>query len=1189
MADFQATPSQAAAVRLRNGSLLVSAGAGSGKTKVLTERVIDYLQPKDPADTPEDIDRFLIITFTKAAAGELKSRIGSAIAAELEKDPGNARLRRQSMLCRNAEIGTIHAFCARILRENAAQAGISPAFRILEEERGEMMRAAALERILERHYEKKTNDPGFLALVDSIGAGRNDSGLAEMILKLHRDMQSQERPRQWAEEQKKLLLSEEEDIAETAWGKVILHFAEGKVRYWAEVMEKALAEIRAVEPISRAYEESFSQTAEALRRLESCLDRSWDGAQACFPILFPRISGIKNNPDPELSERVKALRERCKKDMEELGKQFYAPSRQLLKELKKTAPAMDRLLDLSLELDEEFRTAKRRGEYLDYSDLEHYAVQLLTDSEGNRTDTAAAIAQRYREIMVDEYQDVSRVQDAIFRAVSQDGRNLFFVGDVKQAIYRFRLADPAIFTEKYDTYVPYLPEETTAAPHSEAAPAYRICLQENFRSRGEILNAANAIFNCCMSRDLGGIDYDEAASLRYGSAAYAGNVPKPELLLIATKDEEGEKVPNSAEWEAEVVGRKILSLMKENISVMDGENQRPLRYGDIAILLRSANQTGPVWCRVLRALGIPVTEGQGGEFFQSPEITMVRSMLRLVDNPHQDIPLLALLRSPAFCFTPDELTAVRTADPGGDLYNALQIYAESDDKAWRFLDLLKRNRRLAPDLRPSELITQVIGDLNLYMLSSAFPDGAQRRHRLTDLTAMAERFTESGSFGLHRFLGWLDQKEKRGLEPMAGGETGDAVQILTIHRSKGLEYPVVFYSSLGKQFNLKDGSGRVLLHPTLGLGPKVLDEERKVEYPTIAHHAIRQQLKRDTLSEEMRLGYVAVTRARERLFLTGTIGDPEKKIEEARKVLMDPMPADLLLQASAPLDWMLYAALADRGETLSWEIVRPKTYDEERLEKNTAAKGSAVESENRIDISEMEKKLSFDYPYAADVDLPSKLTATGLKEQGEEDGDGKELLPDPALEKFRMPEIRSASGDRSRTVSAARRGTAAHLVLEHLNFEKTGSEEELEEEIRRLCEKQFLSEEEAASVNRQDLLRLFRSPLGVRMKKAEKCRREFRFSLLCNACEFYPERGDRDDDEKILLQGVVDCCLEEEDGIVLIDYKTDRVAKGRETEERAQYYLPQLEAYTKALTRIFSRPVKERMLVFLDNGEIVSV
>ena len=1180
MADFQATPSQAAAIGLRNCSLLISAGAGSGKTKVLTERLIDYLQPKDPKAVPENIDRFLIITFTKAAAGELKSRIGTAIAEELEKDPANTHLRRQSMLCRNAEIGTIHSFCARILREHAAQAGISPAFRSLEEERGEMMRVSALERVLERHYEKRMDDPDFLALADSIGAGRNDSRLAEMILKLHRDMQSQERPRQWAEKQKEILLREKADVAETVWGSVILHFAGEKVRYWAQEMENAAAEICAMEPAPRSYAESFPVTAAALRRLESSLQRSWDEAQACFPIPFPGLTAVRNNPDPELTERVKALRQRCKKDIEELQKQFYAPSGQLLKELRKTAPAMGRLLDLALELDEEFRVVKRRGEYLDYSDLEHYAVQLLTDSEGNRTETAAAIAQRYREIMVDEYQDVSRVQDAIFRAVSQDGKNLFFVGDVKQAIYRFRLADPAIFTEKYDAYTPYPSEDTSSS-------AYRVCLQENFRSRREILNAANAVFSCCMSRDLGGIEYDEAASLRYGSKAYTGNVPNPELLLIKTKDEAGEKIKNPTEWEAEVAGRKILSLMEAKIPVTDDGAQRPLRYSDIAILLRSANQTGPIWCRVLRSLGIPVTEGQGGEFFQSTEIVMVRSMLRLIDNPHQDIPLLALLRSPAFCFTPDELTAVRMADLGSDLYDALQIYANTDEKAARFLSLLKKNRHIAPDLRPAELITQVIGDLDLYVLSSAFSDGAQRRHRLTDLIAMAERFTEGGSFGLHRFLSWLDQNEKRGLEPVAGGEGGNAVQILTIHRSKGLEYPVVFYSSLGKRFNLTDGSGRVLLHPTLGLGPKVLDEERKVEYPTIAHHAIRQQLKRDTLSEEMRLSYVAVTRARERLFLTGTLDNPEKKIEEAGKVLQDPMPADLLLQASTPLDWMLYAALADRGETLDWKIVYPEAVTEKQKVKTTEEVG--IESEDSIDTSKLEQKLSFVYPYGSDVDLPSKLTATGLKELGAEDADGKELLPDPAVERFRMPEIRPVSAGKKHTVSAARRGTAAHLVLEHLNFEKTGSEQDLAEEIRRLVEKHFLTQEEADSVNRQDLLRLFRSPLGVRMRNAEKCRREFRFSLLCNACEFYPEREKKADDEKILLQGVIDCCLEEDDGIVLIDYKTDRVTKGRETAERAQYYLPQLEAYTKALIRIFAKPVKERLLVFLDNGEIVSV
>ena len=1163
MPEFKPTAAQAAAIETRGSAVLVSAGAGSGKTRVLTQRLMSRICDEND---PVDLDRFLIITFTRAAAGELKGRIMQELAERLAKDPGNRRLRRQNALCGRAQIGTIHRFCAALLRENCHILGLSPDFKIVDDERAEAMKTAALEQVLEARYARPEDYPGFLALADTVGAGRSDDRLAALILNLHLRMQCHARPEQWARKQVEQLRAPAEDAADTPWGREVMAQARASAEYWSGEMDRLLSLMAGEEKISAAYRDSFAQTAAELRELCRCLNIGWDRARDCLPIHFERLKGLRNSPNPQPSELLKSRRDACKKAMGDLEGLLYAPSAQLLSELRLTAPAMEALLEVTLDFDRAFSRDKRQRGLVDYADLEHFTARLLTDEEGAPTELAKQLSRRYAEIMVDEYQDVSRVQDAIFRAISQEGKNLFLVGDVKQSIYRFRLADPAIFTEKYLSY----------ADHEKAAPGQprRILLRENFRSRREILEGANALFSMCMSRRLGDMDYDEAASLQYG-ASYPGTVPVPELTLVEVADGEDEDSPDKTAQEAAWVAGKIRKLMDSGCTVTGAAGPRPLQYGDIAILLRSGNAVGPAYCRALAEQGIPVAAVQGGDYFASVEISTLVSMLAVLDNPHQDIPLIAVLRSPAFGFSADALSAIRGADRQSDFYTALKAAAETDEACRAFLEKLERLRDLAADLPMAELVWLLLTELDLLALCSAMRDGAQRRARLMAFIELAERYEGSGYRGLHRFVLWLRRLSEKGQEPALGGAESSAVQIMSIHKSKGLEFPVVFLCDTARRFNRQDSRDTVLVHPELGLGPKLTDTQRRVEYPTLARNAIKLRLEREMLSEEMRLLYVAMTRARERLFITAALKDPEAAIAKAESSITRPMAPEVLSQAGAMANWLICAALADGGTHLSMNTGSVTAQAQATEEQAAVAAPSDPAA-----AAELERNLAFTYPHAAAEKLPSKVTATELKGHEEPDAEAVSLAVKPHAP-FRMPDF----AKKDKPLTGTEKGIATHLVLQTMDFAKGGSREEIEGEVQRLCAQGFLSRREAEAVDVAAIARLFASDLGKRMRGCPRVLREFKFSLLCDAAEIYGTAAG----EQLLLQGVVDCCLDEPDGLVIIDYKTDRVRTAQEIAERGKRYRGQILSYARAMERIHGKRVKQCLLYFITPGKTLEI
>ena len=1159
MAEFKPTPGQAAAISDSGGELLVSAAAGSGKTRVLIERLMSRVLD---ARQPAELDSFLIITFTRAAAEQLRGKIGEELSGRAERAGGReaALLRRQRALLRRAQICTIDSFCVTLLRENAARLGLDPLFGLCDEQRSATMKRAALESVLEAAYEAA--EPGFIALADTVGAGRDDSRLEALVLSLHEKLQAHARPRRWAEAQMRDLDGLPADAAGTVWGRELIDGAVSELEYWRRETGYLLELISESPAAEKAYGESLEATMEGIDAALDAAKRGWDALCGALPVQFAKLRPLRG--DDEIKAIVKSRRDECKKALQKLAKDFNTPSAPLLDDIRAAAPAMKALLRLTLDFDSEYMRRKSRRSLLDFADVEHLAAQLLTGEDGEPTDFARELSGRWTEVMVDEYQDVSRVQEDIVYAVSGSGRRLFMVGDVKQSIYRFRLADPTIFLEKYGRF--------GDAPQPEGVPR-RVFLRESFRSRPEIVAAVNSVFRCLMSRGLGELDYDENAGL-IAALPYAGEVPKPELDVLASPDaDEGER-PDKTAFEARYAAGRIRALVEGGTMLTAPGAERPLSYGDVAVLLRSANVTGPIWRREFAAMGVPVEAGEAGGFFEAAEVEVILALLSIIDNPRQDVQLVSVLRSALFGFTPDELTAIRLADREPELFEALVSRAQTDEKSAKFLACLDEIRDFAREAELAELLARIYERLDCFAVCAALPDGEARIARLWRLFELAREF-ESGAWrGLRRFNEWIAGMREAGRAPaLPGAGEGGGVRIMSIHQSKGLEFPVVVIGDTAKLFNEADLRGTVLVHPELGLGPKVTDAARGLEYPTIARRAVARRLRREQLSEELRLLYVAMTRARERLIILATLPDPAKAAEKLALSAVSPMPPQALLAMRRFSDWLLTAVLADGGRTL--QLCFPEGA---RAEGKPARAEQAGPAAPEPAAPELGERFAWRYPREASVGLPSKVTATELKSLPEPDPESAQLV-ERAVRPFRMPEL---SG--TRRLTGAERGTATHLALRYIELGAIHSAGDARDAIEALVLSGRLSRREAGAVDAGSVFALAAGPLGRRIAAADRAWREFSFSLLCPAEDIFPgAEGD-----EILLQGVVDCCFVERGGLVVVDYKTDAVP-AEEVEERAESYRPQIEAYARAMHSITGLPVREKIVYFLSAGRGVQL
>ncbi len=1188
---FELTREQRAAVENRGGDLLVAAAAGSGKTRVLVERLMAWVEQG------EDIDRFLVITFTNAAADQLRSRIAAAIHALLAKRPGDAHLRRNATLVYKAPICTIDAFCLDLLRQWGHLIDLDPDFRLCDEAEGDELRRRALEEVLEGRYANIQNDPAFAALADALAGERDDQTLEDVILDVHGRVQAQADPKGWLLARRKDFTFTENALPEdTPWGRLLLADGKSLADHWRGALDELRYEVSFDDLLERNYGGSLDETIAALESLSAALAEGWDQAASCFPLPFPRIGTKKGDCDEALKARVKARRDLCKAQLKKLGERFEVTAAQAMDDLRAVSPAMTALLEVTAQFGDAFSAAKAHRHLIDFNDGEHLAARLLTGPDGSPTELAGDIGAQFREIMVDEYQDTNGVQNAIFGALASH-HNLFMVGDVKQSIYRFRLADPAIFLDKYDRY-------PMAEDAAEGAPR-KLLLSANFRSRPEVLDAVNFIFRNVMTRESGELDYTAAEELRPGRAdlapdpRYCVELDCVDLSDLTDDPEQGKEDKDLVE--ARAVAGRIRGLLDSGLQIgSEAAGYRPVRPEDVVILLRSPGPVLRYYAAALDELSIPWRADGGRDFFGSTEISVAIALLQVLDNPRQDVPLLAVLRSPLFHFTPDRLAYLR-AGCGGAVYDCLAAgAARGEQDCAEFLTMLSELRELAAEESSHRLLWYLYGRLDVPAVFAAMPQGQLRRANLMALYDEAVRFESGGHRGLMAFLLHLTRMMENGVPvPVPSGE-GGGVRILSIHKSKGLEFPVVFLCGLERQFNESDARQTILFHPELGLGPKRTDRARMLRYTTIARDAVALGLRRQLRAEEMRLLYVAMTRAEHKLFLFAAVNGRMGSLSSLAAQAQCPPSPRQMADVNAMSGWVLAPALCrsdsgalwtdpdvprpipPRDEGLPWDIrmLSGQAYEKPRPAgaQDDSGAGRPALPDDLVDI------LNWKYPHRVSADMPSKLTATQLKgreKDKEAAEEAAEYRPAPLSAALRRPVF-----ERERPLTAAQRGTALHMVMQYLDYEKTAAREQVAEEIARLVAGQFITPRQGEAVDPDDILAFFRSDLGKRLKAAARVEREFKFSLLAPAVDYYPgaEGG-----EQVLLQGVVDCWFAEADGsVTVVDFKTDRVTEGT-VRARAEEYRPQLEAYSRALAEAAGVTVAHRYLWFFALGREIEV
>ena len=1180
----QLTNEQQAAVDSRGRSLLVSAAAGSGKTKVLVERLFSYVEREGA-----NLDDFLIITYTRAAASELRGKIAKALTERMERDPGNEHLRRQMLRVYRADIKTVDAFCTALLRENCHLLGedarghtLRPDFRVLDENDAQALRERVLARTLDDFYDRLT--PGGALLADTLGAGRDDSALEALVLELHAKLQAQPYEDKWLDAQRALWSEVPDRIEKAPYGRILLDEVRRKARHWQRLMQTAAQEMTQNDALNQKYAPAFLDVSYQLEALTAKANEGWDAARG-VSIAFPRLAPVKDSDGGELKTRMKALWDGCKAAVKGFGELLNASSGEAAEDLRTMAPAMLALIDLTAEFSRRYNEEKRRRNAADFSDQEHEAIRLLIGEDGTPTELARTVSTRYREIMVDEYQDTNEVQNRIFDAISCKGENLFTVGDVKQSIYRFRLADPRIFLQHYNTWPPL----AQAGEHESA----KLLLSRNFRSRKEVLEATNFIFTNVLSAEMGELDYGEDEMLRPGANYVPSDRCGAEFHLLDVPVQAGGQRVRASEAEAAFAADYIHDMLTSKFPVQDEKTRelRPVREEDIVILMRSPSTRLLDYRRALEARGIRCAADAGEDFFAATEIAVLFAFLQVIDNPRQDVPLLSVLRSPLFGFTADELAAVRAKQKTGDFYDALLL--DDTEKSRSFLASLRALRERAASLRVRELLDEIFRRCHVLAVFGAMDGGAARKENLLAFLQLCENYERTGHQGLFSFVSALREQLASGeaaapqVEHAAGG-----VRIMSIHKSKGLEFPVVILTDLARRFSNMDFQTSVLVHPQLGLGPVCVDTKRRIQYPTSARQAIERTLRREAKAEELRVLYVAMTRAKEKLVMVHTQANARSRVADLMAVSACPVLPEAVDEGKCMGDWLMLPLLqrseaaplrALAGQNGEGRVFADETpwvvhvHEGEELlspapEKDTAAEELTRAPELPVDT----RAIEYEYPHRAETLLPAKLTATQLKGRALDEEISENTVLPPRLRSLTKP--RFLAGEQKLT--GAERGTAIHLALQYLDFSEQGGEAGIRAQLETMRAQRKLTDEQAEAVDVRALMRFLQSPLAARIRASERVEREYRFSLLRPVREF----ADVDSDDEVLLQGVVDCFFEEDGALVVVDFKTDRVTRA-EMSARAERYRPQLEAYSMALSRVTGKPVRERVLYFFSVGE----
>ena len=1232
------TEEQQKVIQLRNRNILVSAAAGSGKTAVLVERIITMLTEDDP---PVDVDKLLIVTFTEAAASEMKERIRLAIEKKLLEYPEDEHLKQQATLIHNAQITTIHSFCLSVIRDHFHAIDIDPGFRIGEEGELKLLRHDVLEEMLEEKYQEGSKS--FLDFAAAYSTGRDDKKIEDLILKIYEFSRSYPDSEAWLKScVEAYRIPDVETLEKSSFMQKVMADIRKNLEDARELL--AQAEMIALSPDGPAvYEATLDKDMQVIEELSAI--RSYEKmAEAFTNVKWARIAANKDQTVlEEKIEQVKKIRELVKGIVKNIsGQYFYESPQELVEDLKMCAPAMEELGNLVRLFGEKFEEQKRAQNIIDFSDMEQYALRILTEKSEDGF-VPSKIAQEYQnqfhEVMIDEYQDSNLIQEAILNSVStcRSGRyNIFMVGDVKQSIYRFRLARPELFMEKYKSY------------SLEDSPEQRIDLHKNFRSRPEVLESVNFIFRQIMGEDLGGIAYDEAAALYPGASFPEGQDPefvKTEILLVdkyspLLEEEDEEVTENERELEALAIAGRIRSMVGHE-RVLDKETgeYRPLQYGDIVILLRSASGWAETFGEVLSARGIPVYTASRTGYFSATEVVTLLNYLRILDNPLQDIPMTGVLRSPIVGCTTEELAELRIAYPEGMIYECVCRFVEDyrkhgsfeenkkilGEKLSCFMDTMNTLRDKAAYTPVHQLILEVLARTGYGDHAKAMPNGEQRNANLNMLVEKAMEYEKTSYRGLFNFVRYIQKLQQYQVdygEVNLSGTGESAVQIMTIHKSKGLEFPVVFAAGMGKRFNFRDMNASILIHPELGIGADAILPEKRIIAPSLCKQIIRRALLMESLGEELRVLYVALTRAKEKLILSGTIGalHPELGELSALRDSEEPLlslgrrlggktywdyvlPALARHRCMAPLfhEYGIFMNTANPlyKDPAEFKVTRVTAQEltesevmeqaEREMKKETLENwnpGRVFDSEIR---EEIQRRFSFVYPYQYLEDLPVKVSVSELKKRSYHSEQDLEETVDYETEEEIQPLVpRFIEEKKEEGYTGALRGTAYHRVMECLDYQKTANRDEIRRQLREWVDARKMERKEAESVRVKDIWNFVETPLGQRMKASSEKRLLFReqpFVIARKASELDPQWQC---EENVLVQGIIDAYFIEDEEIVLVDYKTDFVRRGEEQKLIDRYHV-QLEDYAQALERMTGRKVKKRYIYSFTLGEAFSL
>ena len=1165
------TTDQQHAIECRKGSVLVSAAAGSGKTTVLVERVIRRLTDEDNPCSAEDL---LIVTFTRAATAQMREKIGAAILKRLSEDPTDRHLRRQYMLLPFAKICTIDSFCNDLVRENFHALGISPDYSLLDNETAVIMKNDVCEAMLERAYEEDS-DGSFSGLSDMMSSGSSDEDFAKLIIKMYDISTAYPFPDLWLDS----LIEEysQPDINKSCWGGIIKKYVCDMLDYCVSSSNDMMAAMESDSIVADAYGAAVQSDINMYAELREKVNRDWDEALEAFnTVKYMGLGRVPKGYESETKNAVMTARKKLKDLLKKVPNIMCVSSGEHSEDVRLMRGPVTKLIKLVKQFGREYSAEKDKMNSADFSDILHRALNLLAVSDGRggyiKTDLARELSSHYVEILVDEYQDINEAQDMIFKAISADENNLFTVGDVKQSIYRFRQAMPEIFLRRRST------------THSFESGKYPlgITLGSNFRSRVGVTSCVNYIFRQLMSTEAGELEYDDSEALNAAAKYPERDTPDCELHVVTDKGNRADTLEAQARYVARYIDRTV---REGKTLVTKGGALHPASYGDFCILLRTAKNVSSVYANALSERGIPVFSPETGGFFEAAEISFILSLLRVLDNPVQDIPLAAVMLSPLFGFSAGELADIRAsakerleAGETEPLYRSVAASAdEGDEKAAAFLKKIESLRRLSLTLSAGELVRRVCEETGFDAIAGAMPDGERRRLNIGLLCDYAEKYEAAGNLGLSGFIRFIDKVARTSGDLATAArpsENADIVRIMTVHQSKGLEFPICILADMQHAFNERDNTESVLISSSAGLGMKRRTEDGISVYDTASRRAAVITSERMGRSEEMRVLYVALTRAKENLVMVTSVPNPEKGLAKVAvecgigeranpfAVLRMNNFSDLVLTA------LMRHPAADELRKLSGVDVPIFLPEKDRFKLKVVVSDSEsfmTESANEqktaakpVFFGEVCERLDYSDPRSVLSSVPAKRAAS----DGSERGINREYFASS------RPAFMSSGG-----LTPAQRGTATHKFMQFSNY--AAARADIESELARLVDGGFLSEEEGKAVNVSAAKRFFMSSLAERIFASDNVMREKKFAALFPAKFFYPELMGEAAEEKIVVQGIADCVFVEDGKLVIVDYKTDT---GVDAEALLDRYSAQLGIYREALSQALGMPVKETLL-----------